>query len=113
MLHLDDDYPEILGIIARAVYDFLVGLNIPVDCASAHALVISERIRTEIGGAAPYIPKGTKYLSSRRDAEIYERFDVTNYATLAREFYVTEMRIRQIIQAARATEIKRRQSDLF
>lgn len=113
MLIIDDDYPEVLTVIAQVSYDFLMIHRIPHESASDLAMLLSERIRKEFGGSAPYIPKAEKYLGSKRDYEIFDRFDGSNYASLAREYDLTEMRIRQIIQATRAAEIKRRQSDLF
>lgn len=113
MLDLHDDYPEILGIIAQGVYDLLITLKVSPEIASEHSLMISEDIRKKIGGVGIYIPKGDRFVASKRDLEIFSAFDGTNYARLAKENSLTEMRIRQIIQAFRSAEIKRRQSDLF
>jgi Mor family transcriptional regulator len=113
MLTIDDDYPEVLTVIAQTSYDFMVSNQLPQDRAADLAMLLAERIRKEFGGSAPYIPKAEKYLGSKRDREIFDCFDGSNYAVLARQYDLTEMRIRQIVQASRAAEIKRRQSDLF
>ncbi|AWI78618.1 transcriptional regulator [Parazoarcus communis] len=113
-LMLDDDYPEALGLIANAAYTWLVEhLKLDHQTAAEAALSIAERARKELGGGHQYIPKGRDYELSRRDRQIYGKFHGDNYTQLAREFDLTEMRIRQIVDRCRKADIKARQTGLF
>lgn len=113
-LILDDDYPEALALIANAAYMWLTGrLKLDHQTANEGALAIAEAARRELGGGNHYIPKGTDWELSRRDREIYAKFHGNNYDLLAREYDLTEMRIRQIIDRCRRADIRARQAPLF
>ena len=60
-----------------------------------------------------YIPKGEAFTKLARYRKIWEAFTGSNYAALAIANSLTEMRIRQIINAYRKAEQARRQSTLF
>lgn len=115
MLHLDDDYPEALAVIAVAAYDWLVAPPLKLDhpTATEAALSIAEAARAGLGGGKLYIPKGQAYLLSRRDLRIYAKFRGDNFRALAHEFGLTEMRVRQIIDRCREADVKSRQDNLF
>ena len=115
MLHLDDDYPEALAVIAVAAYDWLVAPPLKLDhqAASEAALSIAEAARVGLGGGDIYIPKGQAYMLRRRDLQIYAKFRGDNIGALAREFDLTEMRVRQIVDRCREADIKSRQTGLF
>lgn len=113
-LMLDDDYPEILAAAANAAYAWMTQhLKLDHQPAAEAAFAIAEAIRTEVGGAYEYIPKGQTWLLSRRDREIYADFHGDNYRQLARKHHLSEMRIRQIVERCRAADIKARQAGLF
>lgn len=113
-LQLDDDYPEILAAAANAAYAWLTEhLQLEHQPAAEAAFAIAEAIRNDVGGAYEYIPKGQTWLLSRRDREIYRKFRGDNYRQLAREYHLSEMRIRQIVERCRSEDIRARQSPLF
>lgn len=113
-LHLDDDYPEILAAAANAAYAWLTEhLHLEHQPAAEAAFAIAEAIRTDVGGAYEYIPKGQAWLLSRRDREIYAKFRGDNYRQLAREYRLSEMRVRQIVERCRSEDIQSRQSSLL
>lgn len=115
MLHIDDDYPEVLAVIAAAAYEWLVAPPLKLDhqAATEAALSIAEAARVGLGGGKLYVPKGQAYLLSRRDLLIYGKFRGDNFRALALEFGLTEMRIRQIVDRCREADIKTRQTGLF
>ncbi|AMO36698.1 Mor transcription activator family protein [Thauera humireducens] len=113
-LMLDDDYPEILASVANAAYAWMTEhLKLDHQPAAEAAFAIAEAVRTEVGGAYEYIPKGQTWVLSRRDREIYAKFRGDNYRQLARDFHLSEMRVRQIVDRCRAADIKSRQTGLF
>ncbi|RZI43704.1 hypothetical protein EGT07_08015 [Herbaspirillum sp. HC18] len=58
---------------------------------------IAYKFAAREGGTAFYLPRGIKQQLESRDAEIRKKFNGFNYAALASEYKVTEMRIRQIL----------------
>jgi Mor family transcriptional regulator len=113
-LILDEEYPEALGLIANAAYRWLTThLKLEHQPAAEAAFAIAEEARKELGGGHIYIAKGQEWELSRRDRSIWERFRGDNYAQLAREEGLTEMRIRQIIERCRRADQKARQAGLF
>ena len=62
----------------------------------------AEHIRTHWAGQPIYIPKGAAYEFSKRDVEIFNRFNGRNHSALAREYNLTVMRIYQIVKAIKA-----------
>jgi Mor family transcriptional regulator len=107
------DYPEILQDLADKAAVFLVEEGLEKDRAQAISKKLAEYVRTEWGGQNQYIPKGISYECTQRHYEIFEKFRGDNYTQLAREYDLTEMRIRQIINAVRAVEMSKRQGGLF
>lgn len=115
-LFLDPEYPEVLADIARTVHhelmdNPLIKLDHPI--AAQVAIRVAEHVRKNIGGAAPYIPRGISYELSLRERQMWGEFKGDNYAELARKYDLTEMRVRQIIAHAMKVDRAARQQNLF
>lgn len=95
-LKLPEGYPEILGVIASGVYIELAERG-HKPSASDIALACAERVRKVLGGGDLYLPNGRYWEASLRANKIRASFNGRNYRELAREFGITEMRVRQII----------------
>lgn len=106
-------YPELLSDIADKAAALLRDEGLPAERAYAIAFRIAEYIRTDWGGAAPYLPKGLAYQLSRRDAEIFDKFNGHNHQELAREYGLTTVRIYQIVGIMRERAFRQRQQQLF
>ncbi|MBG4648123.1 hypothetical protein I5F68_30295 [Pseudomonas aeruginosa] len=65
------------------------------------------------GGQNIYFPMGLSIKLSRRDRQIYDKFNGHNQSDLAREFGVSLQWVYKIIKAVRKEEIARRQVDMF
>lgn len=115
MLPSDDKsgYPELLADLADQVAVKLAALGIAADKAADIGWHVAEHIREHWKGQSPYIPKGQAYDLSNRDIQIYAEFNGSNHDALARKYNLTEMRIYQIIKAARAAHIRKTQGALF
>lgn len=107
------NYPELLMDLADQVSAKLVELQIDMEKAAEIGLATAEHIRENWSGQSLYIPKGVHYEFSRRDMEIFDRFNGQNHQALSREYNLTVMRIYQIVKAVRAELIKQRQGALF
>jgi Mor family transcriptional regulator len=115
-LILDDSYPEVLADIARTIHEVLMldpRTKLAHQVAAEVALSVAEHVRKNIGGVATYIPRGMIYELTLRDREIWKDFKGDNYAALARQYDMTEMRVRQIIATAMKIDKLARQKGLF
>ena len=112
-MQIPEKYPDVLADLARQLYAGLVRGGIKPAAAAKVVWRSVEHVRVTIGGVAEYIPKGISYMCSERDREILAKFRGNNYEALAREYNLTEMRIRQIIATVLEEERARRQADLF
>lgn len=106
-------YPELLRDLADQVALKLVEMGVDPEKATDIGFASAEHIREHWGGQPIYLPKGVQYEFSRRDLEVFEKFNGHNHAELAREYNLTVMRIYQIIKAVRAELVKKRQGALF
>lgn len=109
----EEKYPEILMALREELAEVLTDAGAEQKVARDLAWKAAERIRKKWSGMAFYIPKGRDWELSRRDYEIYRRFDGTNKHLLCREFDITEQRLYQIVARVRAEEIEKRQLKLF
>ena len=76
-------------------------------------LVQLQHLSAELGGRGNiYIAKGLSVHLSARDRDMCARFKGNNYRQLAREFNLTEMRVRQIVDAWQHEQYQTRQHTL-
>lgn len=106
-------YPEILADLADQVAIKLAALGIEPEHAAEIGAQTAEHIRVHWSGSSQYIPKGTGWELSQRDRQIWSEFNGRNHAQLARKHGLTEMRIYQIIKAARKALLAKSQDSLF
>lgn len=115
---LDAAYPENLQLIAEWLYVQAAEDEEPaptpqrLEQLALLALRQTERISTELGGAALYLNKGVRYRATLRDREMFDRFTGHNYDELARHYGLTSTRVRQILKAMLLDERARRQGRL-
>lgn len=106
-------YPELLADLADQIAAKLIEAGIDIERAAEIGFGVAEHVRIHWSGQSLYFSKGVQYDLSRRDIEIFEKFDGTNHEVLAREYNRTVMRIYQIVKAVRAEMIRKRQGCLF
>lgn len=106
-------YPELLADLADQVASKLAEMGIDIERSAEIGFAAAEHIRAHWSGQSLYLPKGDQYDISRRDVEIFERFNGSNHEQLAREYNRTVMRIYQIVKAVRAEMVRKRQGALF
>lgn len=109
----DRKYPELLADLADQVAVKLVEAGIDLERAADIGFAVAEHVRNHWSGQSLYLAKGLHYDLSRRDLEIFERFNGRNHEQLAREYNLTVMRIYQIIKAVKAELVRKRQGSLF
>lgn len=113
VVNFPQEYPELLNDIGQVIASSLFGMGFPEENAKNGAYQITEKIRTELGGSAMYLPKGHLYDLSERDREIFDQFNGRNLYELARKFDLTEMQIRNIVKRALLRLRAKQQRPLF
>lgn len=91
----EDDVAETIGLEITAE---LKRRGITKDDAEKIAVGVTQKLRWLYGGHNVYFQKNRIQNINQRDAEIYAAFKGNNYADLAFQYGLTEMRIRQIIE---------------
>jgi hypothetical protein len=76
------------------------------------ALAQLQYLSNEMGGQPAYLAKGVAVFLSERDRRLCAEFRGNNYDKLARQYGLTEMRVRQIVGAWQAEQYRRRQGRL-
>lgn len=115
---LDSAYPEMLREVAHHLYASLVRTEplrtvLGLEALAEIAFTQTERLSFEMGGSNFYMHKGTAYRLTSRDRAMCQKFNGKNYHQLARENNLSEMRVRQIIDAWQKEEFAKRQGGLF
>lgn len=113
MMPFPDGYPELLEQIGQVIFRRLRRYDVAHESAIDMTFSLVEDIRTEIGGVQQYIPRGLSFELSQRDQEIWQKFTGDNYDTLAHEYRLTEMQVRNIIKRARQRDTATRQGSLL
>lgn len=115
---LDSAYPEALRTIAEWLFVQLVeDEETEPDTERLARLAFlalrqTERLSREEGGRNFYLGRGMRYRESVRDRKMYEQFNGRNYDELARAYYLTPTRVRQIMDAMHSDDLARRQGRL-
>lgn len=113
LFRFPDGYPDTLEQMGQVVGRTLMRKGgMKAERAQEAAFAVVEAIRHEFGGSPIYINKGTSFDLQPRDEEIWRKFNGHNYTELAREYKLTEVRVREIVNIARARDTATRQGQL-
>lgn len=108
-----DTAPQLIADLADKVAAAVARRGIDPEAAAQIGIEVADQMRADWGGQAIYFAKGVAIDISRRDLEMWEKFNGRNHAELAREFDLSVIhvyrRIKSIGEAARA----QRQGSLF
>lgn len=97
--------------VGRQLLTERLGLDeaVATDIARDYA----HELARHFGGQLFYFPMDLAGTLSRRDREIFERFNGTNHEALARDFHCSVQQIYKIVDQVRREELARRQGRLF
>lgn len=104
--------PPILSDLVEVLTEALIEERIPADQARQASLVAVDHMRETWGGDRFYMPKGLSLVLSKRDREIYRKFNGANHFSLAKEFGLTVRQIQNIIAKIRDEDFARSQPGL-
>ena len=103
MLVLDPDFPEMLGTIAHAIYEALVGLSVGNDEAQRMTYVLIDAVRKRVGGSSFYLPSGKEWDAKLRRLSVLADLAANpgRYREVARRHNLSEVRVRDIEKESR------------
>lgn len=114
------DYPETMRDIARCAYQTLMSESrnsVPNPRRFARlaslAIKVANRISEDMGGGNLYIHKAVAMQISDRNWEMYRKFNGHNHRNLARAYKLTEVQVRNIINACAEHEYRTRQLSIL
>lgn len=110
---MSDRAPELLTALADTVATMLAAEGIEPDRAADIGIKVMDRMRDDWGGEPIYFPKGCAIDISRRDMEMFDKFNGRNHTDLSKEYNLSVIHVYRIVKYVRAEMIKKRQGDLF
>jgi Mor family transcriptional regulator len=105
------DFIESLSARAAALLIKHAGLS-PEEAAEI-ARDHAHDIASDMGGQLLYLARDLSFGCSKRDRKIVAKFRGDNISALAREYNLTEVRVRQILATHRMEQQASRQQDLL
>jgi len=121
---LDVAYPERLREIAEQLFLQLMADDAqheqhaePITAGRAQSLALTalrqvDRLCAALGGGGFYLPKGIGFRLSVRDREMCAKFNGRNLHQLAIDYRLSDMRVRQIVDAWQLERFTQRQTSL-
>lgn len=104
-----EKWPEVL----REMHDLLKTSLSEAGADSRLSLLLLSRICEHFGGLQFYVPRGKALSSMITSLKIWEEFNGRNVDVLAKRYTVSAQHIWRVVAKMRASEMKRRQADLF
>lgn len=104
---------EMLVDVAEQVEERLVAIGYDHEEAQRMGWDVARHLNEFWGGGVLYICKGMHYEISRRDQEIYRRFNGDNHDWLATTYDLTVQHVYRIVKRVGAAERAKRQPNLF
>jgi Mor family transcriptional regulator len=106
--------PLLLADLADQVAD-VVGRHgiVPPEAAAEIGIEVVDRMRLVWGGQPIYFDKGVAIDVSRRDIEMWERFNGQNHAELARAYNLSVIHVYRRIKTVGRAMRGERQGELF
>ncbi|MBX3654134.1 MAG: hypothetical protein KIS62_12390 [Ramlibacter sp.] len=115
---LPRQFPERLRDIAEQLYLQLLAEDLfrrrddRATLLARLALRQTERLSAELGGHNMYIHKGVSYRLAPRNLRMRAEFR-GDYTELARKYKLSDMQVRNIVDAQQLEEFRRNQRDMF
>jgi len=108
-----DAAPQLIADLADKVADAVAKRGIEAEAAAQIGVEVADLMRADWGGQAIYFAKGLAIDISRRDLEMFEKFNGHNHAELAREYDLSVIHIYRRIKSVGDALRAKRQGDLF
>jgi len=108
-----DAAPQLIADLADKVAAAVARRGLEAEAAAQIGIEVADQMRADWGGQAIYFAKGTAIDISRRDLEIWEKFNGKNHAELAREYDLSVIHIYRRMKSVGDAMRAKRQGALF
>lgn len=105
--------PQLIADLADKVAAAVAARGLDAETAAQIGIEVADLMREDWGGQPIYFAKGLAIDISRRDIDLWEKFDGRNHAELAREFGLSVVYVYRRIKSVGAAMRARRQLDMF
>lgn len=105
--------PQLIADLADKVAAAVARRGLDPEAAAQIGIEIADQMRADWGGQAIYFAKGTAIDISRRDLEIWEKFNGKNHAELAREYSLSTVHLYRRLKTVGEAMRAKSQGDLF
>jgi len=110
---MSDGAPQLLADLADKLALALAKRGIGPESAAEIGIEIADQMRADWGGQHIYFPQGAAIDITRRDMELWEKFNGHNHAALAREYDLSVIHVYRRVKLVGAAMRAKRQGDLF
>ena len=108
-----DAAPQLIADLADKVAAAVAKRGLDPEAAAQIGVEVADQMRADWGGQAIYFAKGMAIDISRRDLEIWEKFNGKNHAELAREYNLSVIHIYRRVKSVGDAMRAKRQGSLF
>lgn len=108
-----DKAPQLIADLADKIAAAVAKRGLDPEAAAQVGVEVADQMRADWGGQAIYFAKGLAIDISRRDLEIWERFNGTNHDELARAYNLSVIHVYRRIKTIGDAMRAKRQGGLF
>lgn len=113
----NDDFhtkaPDLLADLAKHTVVSAKEFGIGEELAENLGMIVAMKISHAWGGLSVYMPKALELFACEREKQIYNEFNGTNHAYLAKKYGLSIQWIYKIIKRVQKEETTKRQLDMF
>lgn len=113
----NDDFqtkaPDLLADLAKHTAVSAKEFGICEEFAENLGMIVAMKISQSWGGLNVYIPKALELFACEREKQIYNEFNGTNHAALAKKYGLSVQWIYNIVKRVQKEEVAKRQIGLF
>lgn len=105
--------PDLLADLAMHTVVSAKEFGICEELAENLGMIVAMKISQSWGGLNVYMPKALELFACEREKQIYNEFNGTNHAALAKKYGLSVQWIYKIVKRVQKEETAKRQLDMF
>lgn len=105
--------PDLLADLAKHTVVAVQEFGVSEEQAENIGMIVAMKISQSWGGLNVYMPKALELFACEREKQIYNEFNGTNHAYLAKKYNLSLQWIYKIVKKVQKEEVNKRQMDMF
>lgn len=105
--------PDLLADLAKHTVVAAQEFGVSEEQAENIGMIVAMKISQSWGGLNVYMPKALELFACEREKQIYNEFNGTNHAYLAKKYNLSLQWIYKIVKKVQKEEVNKRQMDMF